>query len=604
MTTARFARSGRLRLCILLGMFIGLILMIFVYHMSQNQLDETRAFQVRCEKNQEGLNEQLQSLTEQKFAAEKNLDMMRNEKISMQQNYDARLSESEHKHGEKERELAEKYEAQLTKLKLLEKKHADLEADCVKSKKQHLEDTNAFEQKLQSLLAELQKDKSAKEQEVAAWKEKYDVLLRDSERKTHSLEATIVDFKAHCDYVPKVQPAEAPAEQQQLNRPASRTPETTHNSSPSQLVHSIEKPRNSKSFNEQVQVSDGFYRIGGGVNLIRINKTATNATTTSTNNIKPQSRKEQEQLQLFPFSATRNNHSLILNSVENFQIVPKSLKTAGNDADAELKQQEQPVLAISASPLSAPRKPSSTASSVGGAAGAGAGAIPEAGDASIAPKLSSSSGMPPLAMPPPKPAERKLPENVAPIPENFEDKAESNKLDPADVDTAAEELPKNEIGNDNKNNRYANAVNDLEQGKALGVAPKPNEDSGAHEVKDFMNEQNFNLPAAAAENHFFDGDAAAPAAGNNDEGVKDAAANNKQPAQANEAGEDDDDIADVAVKQPQHLLDAENLNNEIAGDQGKEFPEGLHLDDGIEEDQDEDDYSFPQRKQGAEAIRH
>ncbi|XP_030374174.1 uncharacterized protein LOC115623775 isoform X3 [Scaptodrosophila lebanonensis] len=538
MTTARFARSGRLRLCILLGMFIGLILMIFVYHMSQNQLDETRAFQVRCEKNQEGLNEQLQSLTEQKFAAEKNLDMMRNEKISMQQNYDARLSESEHKHGEKERELAEKYEAQLTKLKLLEKKHADLEADCVKSKKQHLEDTNAFEQKLQSLLAELQKDKSAKEQEVAAWKEKYDVLLRDSERKTHSLEATIVDFKAHCDYVPKVQPAEAPAEQQQLNRPASRTPETTHNSSPSQLVHSIEKPRNSKSFNEQVQ------------------------------------------------------------------IVPKSLKTAGNDADAELKQQEQPVLAISASPLSAPRKPSSTASSVGGAAGAGAGAIPEAGDASIAPKLSSSSGMPPLAMPPPKPAERKLPENVAPIPENFEDKAESNKLDPADVDTAAEELPKNEIGNDNKNNRYANAVNDLEQGKALGVAPKPNEDSGAHEVKDFMNEQNFNLPAAAAENHFFDGDAAAPAAGNNDEGVKDAAANNKQPAQANEAGEDDDDIADVAVKQPQHLLDAENLNNEIAGDQGKEFPEGLHLDDGIEEDQDEDDYSFPQRKQGAEAIRH
>lgn len=60
MSTARFARSGRVRICILMSMFTVLILMIVIYHMSQQQLDETRAFRLRCEQNQEGLNVQLQ----------------------------------------------------------------------------------------------------------------------------------------------------------------------------------------------------------------------------------------------------------------------------------------------------------------------------------------------------------------------------------------------------------------------------------------------------------------------------------------------------------------------------------------------------------------
>ncbi|BFF89933.1 uncharacterized protein DMAD_08569 [Drosophila madeirensis] len=511
MSTTRFARSGRVRICILMSMFVVLIMMIVIYQMSQHQLDESRAFQ-------EGLNVQMQSLTAEKLTAEKRMSVLRTEK----EKYENQLAESIQKQQETERALQEKFDGQLEKYKLLEFKYSELEGDCVKSKKKHIEDTNSFDQKLQKLLADVHKDKASKEHEVAAWKEKHDKLQRESEHKIHALEATLTEYKSNCHYIPKVQPAEAPARtgvQQQLNKPAEMTPTTRH-SSPSQQAHSIDKPRNDKSFNAQLQVSEGVYRIGGG-------------------------------------------------------IVPKSL--------TEKQQQEEPQLAGGpVSPLSAPRK-----SSTAGAAVKSAGDAP---NASVAPRLSSSSsGLPPLALPPAKP-ERKLPENVAPIPDNFEDTKVDAKGDAVDLDTAAEELPKNE-----NNNRYANVVNDLESNKNLGVAPKPVEDSGAHEVKDAMNEPSFNLPAAGQ--NLFDGELPAPGPGPAaDDAVKAEAAGGGD-------GDDDDDVGDVAVKQPQHLLDTDNLNNEIAADQGKEFAEGIHLEDAMDEDQDEDDYSNAARKKGGEAIR-
>ncbi|BFF89934.1 uncharacterized protein DMAD_08569 [Drosophila madeirensis] len=497
MSTTRFARSGRVRICILMSMFVVLIMMIVIYQMSQHQLDESRAFQ-------EGLNVQMQS---EKLTAEKRMSVLRTEK----EKYENQLAESIQKQQETERALQEKFDGQLEKYKLLEFKYSELEGDCVKSKKKHIEDTNSFDQKLQKLLADVHKDKASKEHEVAAWKEKHDKLQRESEHKIHALEATLTEYKSNCHYIPKVQPAEAPARtgvQQQLNKPAEMTPTTRH-SSPSQQAHSIDKPRNDKSFNAQLQ------------------------------------------------------------------IVPKSL--------TEKQQQEEPQLAGGpVSPLSAPRK-----SSTAGAAVKSAGDAP---NASVAPRLSSSSsGLPPLALPPAKP-ERKLPENVAPIPDNFEDTKVDAKGDAVDLDTAAEELPKNE-----NNNRYANVVNDLESNKNLGVAPKPVEDSGAHEVKDAMNEPSFNLPAAGQ--NLFDGELPAPGPGPAaDDAVKAEAAGGGD-------GDDDDDVGDVAVKQPQHLLDTDNLNNEIAADQGKEFAEGIHLEDAMDEDQDEDDYSNAARKKGGEAIR-
>lgn len=112
MSTARFARSGRVRICILMSMFIVLIMMIVIYHMSQQQLDETRAFRLRCEQTQEGLNAQMQckslyqwysifimcsshliALTDDKLSAEKKVELMHGEKRRMQEDYEKQQAE-------------------------------------------------------------------------------------------------------------------------------------------------------------------------------------------------------------------------------------------------------------------------------------------------------------------------------------------------------------------------------------------------------------------------------------------------------------------------------------------------------------------------------
>ncbi|XP_030571852.1 uncharacterized protein LOC115770641 isoform X2 [Drosophila novamexicana] len=501
MSSARFARSGRVRICILMSMFVVLIMMIVIYHMSQQQLDETRVFRQHCEQKQEELNIRLQSLTDNKLAAEKKVEVMRAEKQSIQDEYE--------KQQDAERTLQQRYDVQISKYKILEDKHNELQAECVKSKKKHIEDTNALIAQLQ----QLQQDN--KQHEATVWKDKYEAILKESEHKTHTLEEALSELKAHCELKAQAQP------KHQLVKPVgSLSPDTTptHHYSPAQPAHSIEKPRNEKSFNEQVQ------------------------------------------------------------------IVPKGLKTLADETNKQ-QQQDQPVLAAAAaagavSPLSAPRKSNSSTPNAEASQ-----------NASLAPKAvgsSSSSGQPPLVMPPAKPSaeakiERKLPENVAPIPDNFDGRGEPA----ADVDTAAEELPKNE-----KNNRYSNVLDDLESNKNQGII-----DSGAHEVKDALNEQNFNLPGA--EHNLFDNDVGAGHAAEADNKLLAADA----AAVGGGGGDDDDDVmlGDVAVKQPQHLLDNDNLNNEIAGDQGKEFADAVHLDDGMDEDQDEDDYNVPARKAAADS---
>ncbi|XP_023159789.1 uncharacterized protein LOC111592026 isoform X2 [Drosophila hydei] len=501
MSTARFARSGRVRICILMSMFIVLIMMIVIYHMSQQQLDETRGFRLHCEQKQEELTIRLQSLTENKLAVEKNVEILRAEKQNIQDDYE--------KQQDVERTLQQKYDVQVNKYKVLEAKYNELLTESAKSKKKHIEDTTTLLEQLQKL------QQNNKQQEATVWKDKYETLLKDSEHKTHTLEEALEELKSHCTFEPQaqVQP------KHQLAKPIeSLTADTTsvRQSSPAKPAHSIEKPRNQKSFNEQVQ------------------------------------------------------------------IVPKALKTLADETNKQ--QQEQPVLAAAASavsPLSVPRKSNSSTPNA-----------EVAPNGSVAPKAlgssSSSTGQPPLVMPPAKPSpevkiERKLPENVAPIPDNFDGKADGA----GDVDTAAEELPKNE-----NNNRYSNVVNELESNKNQGVL-----DSGAHEVKDALNEQNFNLPGA--EHNLFDGEIAAPHGAESDNKLLAADA----AAVGGGVGDDDDDVmlGDGAVKQPQHLLENDNLNNEIAGDQGKEFADAVHLDDGMDEDQDEDDYNVPARKAGADS---
>nr|XP_014085462.1 transcription activator MSS11 isoform X3 [Bactrocera oleae] len=547
MTGTRFARTGRCRFFVCLAVLTAMLCMVAIFHSSQQQLDETREQRLRCERQQEQLNEQLQNMVEQKYNQQKTLEQERNEQMEARHNLEQKLKELTILRTNEQMDIHLRYDKLQQAHKLLKSEHNELVTECQNSKKELMESTNALEKKLQSIRSEADKEKNVLNGEITLWREKYNSILAEKERleilldasgkkmelhsKVINLEHRIAQYEQHCDYKPETKSNNS-------NEKPLNPPNTSRNTSP--------RTRIEKSFNEQVpilpkpieKVEDGVEADGKVLNQLR--QPPANQSEASANN-----------KLILPLSAPRKA------------------------ATTEASKSEQHVLEVNA-PVKETNNTSTT-----------------------------NSAFPPLPMPP---NPRKLPENVAPIPANFEELLKEDNANlradlakEADVNAAEEQKHENDGA---KNNRYANAINEMgpktsNKEKVIAAANAANEDSGAHEIKDneFINDQNFNLPANE-ENNFFDG------------GVKNEPAGNVEEKPKGEDNDDDEglvgavDAGDIAVKN-HNLLDTNNLNNEVAGDQGKEFPDELRLEENNEEDEDEDDYSNPgARQQGEQAIRN
>lgn len=367
-----------------------------------------------------------------------------------------------------------------------------------------------------------------------------------------------------------------------------------------------------KSFKHQDSVSEGVYHISvnsttnnnDSKRLNGLSSEPSNAyvgvkdklilqQTTTTTKTSPLQNPLDTNNAIKPLQVKHYNGSLILNSVENFQIVPKLIKRLNED---EQQQQEKPNRQViegdknQVPPLSAPKNKgqlSSTVTSKSEQQMQANSAINTTSTNIRTARGSSSTSTsisPSLAFPP---NQRKLPENVAPIPDNFEDLLQRNN----------NEAFKN---NDENIQLKGNIKHDVNENKALPLkSPNNNNyDSGAHEIKDNVGEGDSNIQHDDDINNFFDTD--------NDR--KDQNKNNNKDFNEDkddDGGNDDDDgglgadndasailggaaAGDIAVKrnQQQQLLD-DNLKNEIAEDQGKEFGDGLRLEEGALEEEDD-----------------
>uniref|UniRef100_W8B628 Golgi integral membrane protein 4 n=1 Tax=Ceratitis capitata TaxID=7213 RepID=W8B628_CERCA len=546
MTGTRFARTGRCRSLVCLAVLTVMLCMVAIFHSSQQQLDETREQRMRCERQQEQLNEQLQSMVEQKYNQQKTLEQERNDQMEARQSLEQKLKELNILRTNEQNDSRLRYDKLQQAHKLLKSEHNELVTECQKSKKELLENTNDLEKKLHSLRSEADKEKSVLKSEITLWQEKYNSIIAEKERleslldvsgvkselqnKIVSLQHLVAQYEQHCDYKP---------EMKSDNEKPLNPPNIPQNTSPQTYIE--------KSFNEQVRIlPKPIEKIADGGDI-------------------------------------------------DGKVIDQMHQPPSNQSEASA--QSKLIL-----PLSAPRKAVTTESSKSEHHVLEANAPAKQTNSSS----TTSSNFPPLPIPP---NPRKLPENVAPIPANFEELLKEDRVNQkSDISkqkkaNAAKEGQKNNNDGAN-NNRYANAINEMEpkasrKESVIVPANAANEDSGAHEIKenDFINDQNFNLPGNE-DNNFFDGGAKNDAAGNADEKPK---------------GDDNDDdeglvgavdAGDIAVKN-HNLLDTNNLNNEVAGDQGKEFPDELRLEENNEEDEDEDDYSDPgARQQGEQAIRN
>ncbi|KAM7362078.1 uncharacterized protein ACRADG_012915 isoform 2-T2 [Cochliomyia hominivorax] len=593
MSGTRFARTGRCRFLVCLGILVLMVGMVAIFHSSQVQLDETREQRLHCEQQQEALNERLTTLVEQKYHLERNQERERNEQLETKRNLEQKIKELEEKYQKEQIEQQMRYDKLKQSHSLLQSDHKHLKEETQKSNKQQLENINGLEKKLQSIRSELQKEKSNKSGELIEWKEKYNILELENKRlhdslstdnqqlHTHikELEQTVKDYQSHCDY--KVA--------ENLRKPVAPKPDMSNPST------------SEKSFKHQESVSEGVYHIA--VNITNNNNNEnkmlngvgvtsssepTNAHVGVKDNLILETTKTSLPLQnpldtnndIKPLTIKHFNGSLILNSVENFQIVPKPIKRLANEE--EQQEQEKPNrqenVEHQVAPLSAPKNKgqlSSTAISKSEQQMPAASTVNATSSANVrtarGSSSTSSSNSPPLALPP---NQRKLPENVAPIPENFEDLLQKNN------------------NNDMVKNNGDNAQ--LDDNKPLKSAMNNNNnnyDSRAHEIKDALD-------------------------------LKDHNKNNKDvnDEKDDDGGNDDDDgglglgadndggggaaAGDIAVKRNQQQLLDDSLKNEVADDQGKEFGDGLRLDEGAMEEDDDDDYSNLRKQAVGQAIRN
>lgn len=629
MTAARLTRSGRSRFLIGLGLIVLMFGFVAIFHSSQTQLDESRQQLLRSEQQQEALNARMQAIIEHKFRLERSLEAERKEHLETRRNYEQRAKEQLEQNAKAKMTHNLHYDSLNQRYKLLQKEHGDLVEDCAKTKKSHLEVVNSLETKVKSLQSQLQQVRSLNDKDQEELKTKFDTVAQEKDRleilikstslsvenhkkKIAKLTDTINEYKNNCDYKPKTY----------INDPLSLGDQTIPspilgNTNHHQQItpnHPLDKPLVQKSFNEQQLVSPDLYKVS--IKLTNITQPSDSYLSTKSSLAMPADFGE----------PPKDHHSIvdkyknaIINSVENFQMIPKPLVSSEDKNKQPLSENIHQVPTLNAIVNS------STMAAVGAAPVEAPAASPHGAEVSShdvnrhalsivsQPKTSTTSktklssiahefkNLPHKQLKP-------IPLGVAPIPENFEYLLSNNhNNDDQQKGSKLGNLAGGDAGNkqDNDNNRYVNVVDELIDKNNNNIIEDGEQDNGAREMKDpdfnaDKNDENLNN-GAEEDNNFFDAKVA-PNKRNEDRGDGDdiemfGMGGHKQ----NHKGRDDN-LAPIANA----LLDGDNLNNEVAGDQGKEqFADGLHIDEGNEEEEDEDDYSNPAaRQQEGPAIRN
>ncbi|XP_055852323.1 uncharacterized protein LOC129916424 isoform X2 [Episyrphus balteatus] len=548
MTATRLTRSGRSRFLIGLGLIILMFGFVAIFHSSQTQLDESRQQLIRCEQQQEALNARMQAIIEHKFRLERSLEAERKEHLETRQSFEQRAKEQTEQNAKAKMTHNLHYDSLNQRYKLLQKEHGDLVEDCSKTKKSHLEVVNSLDTKVKSLQSQLQQVRSLNDKDLEELKTKYDTVVQEKDRLEILLQSTSLSAENHKKKIAK-------------------------------LTDTIKEYKNNCDY-------------------------------------KPKTDIDSLSDQTLPSPKTGNHHQIIPNHPLDKPLVQKSFKEqqlmipkplASSEDKSKLAAENVQQMP----PINSTAKSSTVAgSAVNGVEAGGthdgnrhALSVANQPSTSTAIKAKRSSTAKELPNSPHKPPKH-IPLGVAPIPENFEYLLSNNHND--EQQQGGSKLANLQQGeNDNKqdtdNNRYVNVVDEL-----IGKNNEGGEqDTGAHEVKDNdfnadKNDENVNN-GAEEDNNFFEAKIAQKDNEDHGDAGDDIEVFGMGGHKQNHKDQDDD-MAPVANA----LLDGDNLNNEVAGDQGKEqFADGLHIDEGNEEEEDEDDYSNPAaRQQEGPAIRN
>ncbi|XP_021704525.1 uncharacterized protein LOC5572554 isoform X1 [Aedes aegypti] len=608
MTAPRLvARASRSRFFIGLGILILMAGFVAIFHSSQQQLDELRQLGIRCEQQQEAISAKMQVVVDQKLRLENSLasERMINEQNRLEQQQKTQDEKEQHSKATMEANI--RYASLQQHYNLVKTQKDDLEEECSKAKKKQLEEINSLKLKVTELQGKVSLHQKASATDVEHLKNQIVQLKQEKaniestyRQKLAYKDKTIDKLKDHNDKMERenaqyIELCKIPPEKMPHHVKASDIFD--------QLPPSILESGPLRNFAEQISVSQDLYKIP----VVLSNRTnrlgsirdgdqeldgrGVIAKPFETNDqIKPKS------------AAAAVVDGGVINSVENFQMIPKPLPLVSTNEEnkkpmaqaSNVLQQPQLMKTSTSIPPSLNKKTSERNSNLQVPILAAPTVVPPGGAKSSSSTTTPANGS--VKKPANKLRSKALPVGVVPFPDNMEDlmKVEENNSENA--------VNKHYLNAASHQNANANGEKRSRSDKDLNFN-NADQENGAHEV---LNDNDFNLGGGVGAN-------------NNQlqqPNLKDANQNGEN------AAEEDTNLYDQRIfgnahPQPQqqhgdyndlhhHLGEqrkgvagkngiGEKLINEIVRDHGKEgdnYPnemeEDLHL-DGLPEAEDEGD---------------
>ncbi|XP_055640791.1 uncharacterized protein LOC129778121 isoform X2 [Toxorhynchites rutilus septentrionalis] len=355
MTAPRLvARASRSRFFVGLGILVLMVGFVAIFHSSQQQLDELRHLGLRCEQQQEAISAKMQVVVDQKLRLENSLasERMINEQSRVEQQQKAQDEKEQHNKSTMEANI--RYASLQQHYNLMKSQLDDLTEECSKSKKRQLEEVNSLRLKV----SELQGKIALHQKESASDVEQLKAQVNQLKLEKASLDSTyrqkiayknkiMEKLKEHNEKMEK----ENAQYMELCNIPPEKMP---HHLKASDAFEGISfnfmESGPLRNFAEQISVSEDLYKIPvvlrnhtnkygalhGGALVLGVKKQVQEgqgviAKPYETNDVKSK---------LVAAAADGG----VINSVENFQIIPKPLPLVPNEADGKKDNQQNNVL--------------------------------------------------------------------------------------------------------------------------------------------------------------------------------------------------------------------------------------------------------------------
>ncbi|XP_058058537.1 uncharacterized protein LOC131209476 [Anopheles bellator] len=258
------ARAGRSRLLICLGLLLLMVGFLTVFHNSQQQLDELRQLGLRCEQQQKSVQAQMEVVVDQKLRLENSLASERMINEANRKELKQKAKEEKEEHSKTSMEANIRYASLQQQCNLVKSQLGDLTEECSHSKKQQSEEINSLRLKVSELQGKVHRYQHESANDVEHLKAQLEQLKNDkinleaTLRQQLSYKDQIIEKLR--DLATKME-KENTHYFERCKLSADQLPKQHHRYRDVLEALSSRSAAPAHSFNEQLPVSDDRYRI-------------------------------------------------------------------------------------------------------------------------------------------------------------------------------------------------------------------------------------------------------------------------------------------------------------------------------------------------------